>query len=275
MKKSVCFSMLILSIAVFIQAQPQGFSYQALVRDGAGAAVRNRQVGVSIRIYADSANSAAPVYLETQTPTTNGFGNINLIIGRGTTIDNFGLIDWSRLMFINVRVDINGGTAYIDLGTTQLMSVPYALYSGKSGTASLGQTSRNFYSSNYTFVFATDSVYKPVLGFSQNVTVPSGVTTLIQTSGLIVANQFNALAISYIGLFIDGILVSPGGESKVYITTDDNISSGGGNWSLNYPATLSPGNHTIELMTKGQSQSQSSLTVDYRYSSMTVTFLKN
>src|SRR5699024_3606418 len=74
-------------------------------------------------------------YSESHTVTTNAFGLYTLVIGEGTPI--FGgmlLVDWeSGNKFIKVEIDPNGGTNYTDLGTTRLLSVPYALYAAKSG----------------------------------------------------------------------------------------------------------------------------------------------
>jgi hypothetical protein len=74
------------------------------------------------------------VYSETFALTTNAYGLVNLEIGSGTTTDDFTTIDWSvGPYFIETAVDITGGTSYTVMGTSQLMSVPYALYAKTSG----------------------------------------------------------------------------------------------------------------------------------------------
>ena len=123
--------------APMVQAQtpPQAISYQALVRDGAGQPVRIQQVGVRIGLILDSA-TASPVYVERHTPTTNNFGNINLAIGRGALVSGSASnLDLTRPLYINIAVDIAGGTSYTDLGTAQALSVPYALYAQRSGSS--------------------------------------------------------------------------------------------------------------------------------------------
>ena len=71
---------------------------------------------------------------ETFAPTTNGYGLVNIEIGSGNTTDDFSTIDWSAgPYFIETAMDATGGTAYVVMGTSQLMSVPYALYAKTSG----------------------------------------------------------------------------------------------------------------------------------------------
>lgn len=138
MQKAIPLSVFALSLSAIIslpeaQTPPQAFSYQALVRDGAGSAVRNRSIDVRVRLHQDSANGAV-AYAETFTPTTNNFGNINLSIGRGSVVTGtFAALDWSRAMYVEIGIDAAGGTTYTDLGTTQLLSVPYAMYSARGG----------------------------------------------------------------------------------------------------------------------------------------------
>ncbi len=122
-----------LSLPVFAQA-PQGLSYQAVARDNSGQLLPNQQLGLRISIL--NGSSLGPVvYQETFTPKTNSLGLFTLAIGYGTaTSGNFDAINWgSGLKYLKVEMDPLGGTTYSDLGTTELMSVPYALYSSKSG----------------------------------------------------------------------------------------------------------------------------------------------
>ena len=77
------------------------------------------------------------VYTETFALTTNAYGLVNLEIGSGTTTDDFTTIDWSAgPYFMETAVDITGGVTYVVMGTSQLMSVPYALYAKTSGNGS-------------------------------------------------------------------------------------------------------------------------------------------
>ena len=126
---------IILSMAAFVMLSfntfsqtPESFKYQAVVRDGSNLILANQNVGVQLRILQGSPSGTA-VYTETFTVTTNQFGLINLEIGTGTTTDDFSLIDWGNdTYFVENGIDVTGGTSYSIMGTSQLLSVPYALH---------------------------------------------------------------------------------------------------------------------------------------------------
>ncbi len=147
---------------------PPAFSYQALVRDGSGQPVRSGPVSVRIRLHQDSAYASVS-YAETFTPTTNGFGNINLSIGLGTVLSgNFSVLDWSRPMYVEIGVDITGGTTYADLGTTQLLSVPYAMYAGRSATTTGVNISEIHDADNNTKVSTERNANENIVRFDLN-----------------------------------------------------------------------------------------------------------
>lgn len=117
---------------LFASAQvPQKFNYQAVVRDGQGGLLPNQEVGFRISILEGSADGN-PVYVETHTVTTSGIGLADMVIGNGSVSNGeFSSIQWGDdTFYLKVEADPAGGTAYINLGTTQMVSVPYALYSG-------------------------------------------------------------------------------------------------------------------------------------------------
>lgn len=118
-----------ISLSSFGQS-PEGFKYQAVVRDAGNLILNNQAVGMRMTIQQGSIGGTT-VYQETFTPTTNAYGLVNLEIGSGTVVSgNFTTIDWSSgPYFIETAVDVTGGTSYIVMGTSQLMSVPYALHS--------------------------------------------------------------------------------------------------------------------------------------------------
>ena len=114
-------------IVSFGQA-PEGFKYQAVLRDAGNAVISNQSVGVRLTIEQGSAGGTV-VYTETFSPTTNSYGLVNLEIGTGTTTDSFTAIDWANgTYFIETAVDASGGSNYSVMGTSQLMSVPYAIH---------------------------------------------------------------------------------------------------------------------------------------------------
>jgi hypothetical protein len=121
-----------LSLGLFAQS-PEGFKYQAVVRDASSNPMTDKAVGMQLTIQQGSIGGTA-VYTETFAPTTNAYGLVNLEIGTGTSTDDFSSIDWSNgPYFMETAIDINGGTSYVIMGTSQLMSVPYALYAKTSG----------------------------------------------------------------------------------------------------------------------------------------------
>jgi uncharacterized protein (TIGR02145 family) len=109
---------------------PEFFNYQAIVRDGAGEPVVSQTVSIWLTIY-KTAPAGTNVYSEKHSPTTNEFGLVTLALGNGTgKTGDFTAIDWGADMyFLNVKIDPEGGSAYTDMGTTQLLSVPYAMHS--------------------------------------------------------------------------------------------------------------------------------------------------
>ena len=125
---------LLLTINVCAQA-PQKMSYQAVIRDNSNALQTSTQVGMKISVLQGS-STGTPVYVETQTLSTNANGLVSLEIGTGTVVTGtFAGINWANgPYFIKTETDPNGGTAYTIAGTNELMSVPYALFSA-NGTA--------------------------------------------------------------------------------------------------------------------------------------------
>ena len=121
-----------ISLSSFGQS-PEGFKYQAVVRDAGNLILNNQAVGMRVTVQQGSIGGTA-VYTETFVPTSNAYGLVNIEIGSGNTTDDFSTIDWSAgPYFIETAIDATGGTTYVVMGTSQLMSVPYALYAKTSG----------------------------------------------------------------------------------------------------------------------------------------------
>jgi hypothetical protein len=107
---------------------PNAFSYQSVIRSSSSALVSNKSVSVQLSILQGSSGGTA-VYIETHNPTTNAQGLVSIMVGDGTSAQNFSSIDWSKgPYFIKTETDPEGGTDYTISGTSQLLSVPYALY---------------------------------------------------------------------------------------------------------------------------------------------------
>ena len=121
-------------ILVNIKAQsPQGIPYQSVIRNSSGALLTNLPVSIRFSIH-DSTVQGAIAYQETHNTTTSNGGMVTLTIGQGTPVTgSFSAINWGvNSKFMQVELDTTGGSSYIDLGTQQMMSVPYALYSSSA-----------------------------------------------------------------------------------------------------------------------------------------------
>ena len=125
-------SAVLLSASLWAQA-PQSFSYQAVVRGADNAFVANKKVGMKISLLQGSEIGSA-AYVETHKPTSNANGLVSIAIGGGTVVSGtFASIDWSKgPYFVKTETDLAGGTSYSLITTSQLLSVPFALYSANS-----------------------------------------------------------------------------------------------------------------------------------------------
>lgn len=119
---------LIISVMMYSQV-PQGIPYQAVIRDTQGNPILNQSVSVKFSLHDQTADGTI-VFEETHSTSTNEVGLFSLTFGSGvTTIGTFNSINWSSgYKFLQVQTDIGNG--FVDNGTQQLMSVPYALFSG-------------------------------------------------------------------------------------------------------------------------------------------------
>ncbi|MCD6564917.1 MAG: tail fiber domain-containing protein [Bacteroidales bacterium] len=131
MKVSLTFAFCLLPFAFSYSQVPLGFNYQAVVRDAQGDIISDQDVSLRISILQGS-ETGTPVYVETHQETTNSFGLITLEIGSGTMISgNLPAIDWSAdTYFLKIELDVDGGSNYQYMGTSKLLSVPYALNAG-------------------------------------------------------------------------------------------------------------------------------------------------
>lgn len=136
---------LLIAISIYANSQtPQGFSYQAVVRDTSGQVIQNQLVSIRAGILQNSSTGTL-VYSESHSLSSNTFGLINLEIGTGNVISgDFTTIDWgSNSYFLKIEIDQTGGSNYQLMGSSQLLSVPYALYSEKSGDISIWKKNGN------------------------------------------------------------------------------------------------------------------------------------
>jgi len=135
MKKLSFLAASLVSTFAFAQVQ-DAMSYQAIIRNSSNDLVKNQNVGMRFSILKGSATGPV-VYSETQTQATNANGLVTVKIGGGTLLSgSYSTINWGAdTYFIKVETDPNGASNYSITGTSQLLSVPYALYAKTSGSS--------------------------------------------------------------------------------------------------------------------------------------------
>ena len=164
------------------EAPPQGINYQAVAIDNSGkeivgidisaTPVSNKEIRVRFSIIKYSANGQL-TYREQHLVTTDAYGLFNTVIGQGIPDASpmaFSQIDWGTgYHFLKVEIDIKGGTDYIDMGTQQLWSVPYALYSKYADQAGNGiESVADNGDGSLTFTYLDGSTYttSPLTGLT-------------------------------------------------------------------------------------------------------------
>jgi hypothetical protein len=120
----------------------QGFSFQGIARDNAGNELVNKSLTMKLAVVSDSAKGPVQ-WEETHNVITNQYGIYNLTVGQGASTgigakSSFREMDWGSAYHF-LKVSINFGTGLLDMGTMQLIPVPYALYAEKSGEGALGE----------------------------------------------------------------------------------------------------------------------------------------
>ena len=168
----------LLCINAYAQS-PLSIPYQAVARDSFGTPLVNRALQARMSIRTGSATGTV-VYQETNSATTDKLGRFTVAIGAGTLVSGtFSGISWgSGTKYIQVEIDPNGGTNYLDMGAQQLLSVPFALYAQTSGngagptgaTGSTGATGAQGVTGNTGSTGATGATGATGVGFSYGAT---------------------------------------------------------------------------------------------------------
>lgn len=176
---------LFLSTSIF--SQPDGINYQAIVRGNGGQVLAGSHVSMRFTIH-DLSPAGAAVWQETHAQTTNQYGLFNIVLGSAGS--SLYAVNWATgTKYLQVEVDVNGGNSYTDMGTTQLMSVPYALYAGRAKPAyrvvvngtditDIGQTATSSYGGFATCMTATGYYYNINRGVNTVETFNRGASRL-------------------------------------------------------------------------------------------------
>ena len=191
------------SISLSQTAPPEGINYQAVAIDTEGdetpgvdvsnQPISNKEIDVRFSIIKTSV-AGTLVYSETHNLMTDEFGLFNTVIGQGVVDGGTGLfsqIEWEKdKFFLKVEIDIQKGKGYRDMGTQQLWSVPYALYSkyaNKAGNGIKNVTDNG--DGTITFTYIDNSSYTtPVLA---GLTGPQGIQGIQGLTGAIGAAGSN------------------------------------------------------------------------------------
>lgn len=230
--------LLMSSIGLFAQA-PQAFKYQAVARDNSGNLIANQSVGFRISILQNSP-TGSPVYSETHTVASNNLGLVNLDLGAGNPVSGtFSNINWGTgNYFVKVELDVAGGSNYLLMGTTQLLSVPYALHA-QSATSIANDSDAQTLSINGTTLSISNG---------NSVSLPTGSTaytagTGISINGNVISNTAPNQQISLTG---NGATSVSGTYPNFVISSTDNINDADANPS-NELQTLTLNGNTLSI----------------------------
>ena len=196
MKRLYTLLMTILLTGSALAQAPQKMSYQAVVRDAQDSLLTNQKISIQISLMQGWV-TGKEVYVETQIITTNDNGLFSIEIGTGTVVSgSLTDIDWSDgPYFIKIETDPTGGTTYTITGTSQLLSVPYALHANTadsfSGGVVMEETDPVFSSSIAAGITATDTAYwsnqqNIILPVDRGGTGSTGLTGYVKANGTLV-----------------------------------------------------------------------------------------
>jgi hypothetical protein len=251
-KRYTILAFLLITASTFAQS-PEKMSYQAVIRDATNTLLTNQSVGMQISILQTTITGTA-VYIETQTATTNINGLVSLEIGAGSTSDNFATIDWSAgPYFIKTETDPAGGSSYTITGTSQIMSVPFALYAKTSGNSEANATNIN----NNTTAIAlnTAKVGYTEAAVSANTAVAANTSKVGYTEAAVSANTAvaaNTLKVGYTDALVSANTAVTANTAKVGMPTG--TATGQMNywnstaWVVVAPGASLPGNQAQTLV---------------------------
>jgi hypothetical protein len=149
MKRISITSSILLGVMLVVNGQsPEAFKYQGIIRDGDGDPLVNDAVTLRFSIRSGG-ETGTIVYQETHTTATNAFGLVNLNVGQGNpVIGTFESVDWGASTHF-LQTEVNNGGGFLNMGSYQLLSVPYALHAleaengGSLPPGALNQTLRH------------------------------------------------------------------------------------------------------------------------------------
>ncbi len=216
---TICF--LIFATGLFAQA-PQAFKYQAVARDNSGNLIANQSVGFRISILQNSPTGTS-VYSETHTVASNNLGLVNLDLGAGNPVSGtFSTINWGTgNYFVKVELDVTGGSNYLLMGTSQLLSVPYALHAQTANSIANDSDAQTLSINGSTLSISNGN----------SVTLPSGSTAYSAGSGIGISGNVisNTAPNQVVSLTGNGATTVSGTYPNFVISSTDNINDADAN----------------------------------------------
>jgi hypothetical protein len=196
----------------------QGINYQAVVRSNTGAILPNQHVNLRFTLHKDSLTGPAD-FIETDSVISNQQGIFTVIIGGGNIVaGSFDSIRWGLCsFFLQVEMDVNGGINFMDMGTSQLVSVPYSLYAKTAGSI-------DFTPTTYPTITGADTITvgtSPYIIISSTVTPSAAPVTL--TAGL---HAGQILCIAGTGMGSNGVRFTSGGLLNIGTGGHNDIQPG-------------------------------------------------
>ena len=241
--KKILVLIALLNISMFnvFSQFPQAFNYQTIVRDNYGNLLTNQTMSFRISILYGS-DKGASVYSELQNITTNQYGLINLSIGTGAVVTGkFSEIDWSLGNYL-IKIEIaNDAGIFHLMGSASLLSVPYALYSLKSGALSSSGILKNNVSGTPSVTGATGPTGIGYSGINSFSGINTGYGSKIFTTNLsntnfayIVGDRARVIYSSNTTIFMEGNITAFSGTSLTiyidYVSPSTKIGSGYAGW---------------------------------------------
>ncbi|MCC7296823.1 MAG: hypothetical protein IT244_00710 [Bacteroidia bacterium] len=186
MKKSLLIVGLLLSISGIFAQAPNAVQYQGVARNSSGAILASQSISLQISLH-DVTSNGTIIYRERHATSTNQFGVFTLSIGKGSPVlGTFSTITWpSAAKFLQIELDPTGGTTFTDMGTFQLLSVPYALYSNSAGSANSVSGSATINPSQINGGGASNN---QVLQWNGTNWVPGTINTTVNTDNTLTGN---------------------------------------------------------------------------------------
>lgn len=228
----------IFSFLFSLAQTPEALNYQAVARTANGQIIPSQSIGVRMSIL-DGSATGTTIFQETHNLTTNNFGLFTLAIGRGTAgTGTFSAIPWETgNKYLKVEIAPQGGSNYLIQGTSQLLSVPYALYAertrliaGNSTVTVNGNTIMGNYQPANNTILVTGNLIAGNYQAANN--------TVLVTGNTIAGNYQAGTGVSIVGNTIS----APG--NSLWVTDPNGIHNQSGSVGI---GTSSTGNSLVTI----------------------------